>query len=334
MSEINAVYNQMIFSADELKNSSTNVRAVGNSVNSIALNLSSVLSTSLTNSYISRLKNISQDILNVAAKMNTFSDAVRYIMDTYKLTDCNVAGNTAEASEVGNSIASNGLSYTFSSQAAFAQRAQTFAEGILAALRLFLIKLNLIPAQKQERVDGETVSCLQEQEQDLYMQQQVNAINRDNRFSEEAWNNASFEERKELLNEYTAKVAAILGINITQAEIFDRAPKDGYITMGYYSSDSNTININSYILKNNDYSSSSVYSTIVHELRHGYQHAVCNDPSKFVVTDETVASWQNSFDNYKSTQGFMREGMDQKSAFEAYRNQVVERDARWFAKQD
>ena len=76
-------------------------------------------------------------------------------------------------------------------------------------------------------------------------------------------------------------------------------------------------------------------TTVVHELRHAYHHAAVDNPTRFQVSQETIDAWKDSFDNYRDTGDFMDDyGMSRQEAYDAYRNQDVERDARWFAGQD
>ena len=158
-------------------------------------------------------------------------------------------------------------------------------------------------------------------------------------YSEQNWKNASPEERQKLLKNYIKEITAILGLNITDIDFSDYEPmdKDGYATMGYYNPSDDSVHINPWIIAEGDangFKSYNLYTTVAHELRHAYQHAACNDHSRFVVTDETIASWQKSIDEYKSTEGFEKGGMSHDDAYKAYRNQTIERDARWFAGQD
>lgn len=66
-----------------------------------------------------------------------------------------------------------------------------------------------------------------------------------------------------------------------------------------------------------------IMNTMAHEMRHGYQHSVCDNPEQYEnVTEETMEVWRDNFNDYKRTD---------KDGFKAYRNQPVEKDARKFA---
>ena len=110
--------------------------------------------------------------------------------------------------------------------------------------------------------------------------------------------------------------------------------KDGYVTKGSYSDGSRSVMINEWILENKSGDDSyTLFSTVVHEMRHYYQHEAIRNPDQFITTQETLDSWKSSIDNYKSSAGYMREGMSREEAHKAYRAQTIEVDARSFAKQ-
>ena len=173
---------------------------------------------------------------------------------------------------------------------------------------------------------------------ELYLQSEIENILEKDRYSQSTWKNASVEERKEILNEYLQEVAAVMGLQIGEINYTYTEASNGTYNMGSYSPSTNMISINEWVLenggKNNIQDSYNLMYTIAHEMRHAYQHAACSNPEQFVVTEETIQSWQESIDNYRSQRGFMQEGMNAEEAYNAYRNQTIERDARWFAGQD
>ena len=115
-------------------------------------------------------------------------------------------------------------------------------------------------------------------------------------------------------------------------KFFYAESQNGYYTLGQYSHSKRTVSINEWVIETRR-DSYSLMKTVVHEMRHAYQHSACDNPDQFIVSEETIQKWQNSFDNYKSQSGFMSTGMNESEAFRAYRNQAVEADARNFAKQ-
>ncbi len=177
----------------------------------------------------------------------------------------------------------------------------------------------------------------QEAAADRHMKRQIENLYNTDRYSEETWKNASVEERKQILEDFMNEVAEIMGIDVKDnIRHLNQAPENNMILNGQYNRSSNRVSINMWIVENRSPERSyQLMTTIVHELRHAYQYAAVEDPTKFQVSQETIDSWKDSFNNYKSTDGFMRkEGMSADEAYQAYRNQAVERDARSFAGQD
>ena len=66
-------------------------------------------------------------------------------------------------------------------------------------------------------------------------------------------------------------------------------------------------------------------TTITHEMRHAYQYEAVRHPDRYKVTQETVDAWKESIRTY---------GEEQAKGYEAYRQILIERDARWFAGQN
>ena len=162
---------------------------------------------------------------------------------------------------------------------------------------------------------------------DLEMKQRAMDLRKQKRFSEETWEKASLEERKQILQEYMREVEKILGVKVAEnIDWTNTPPVEGVgINMGAYSPSTNTVHINQYVLENRSSAFSyKLVSTIAHELRHAYQHAAVSHPEQYTnVTPETIASWKESFRTYKAEQDAGR-----------YYDIVVEKDARWFAGQD
>ena len=67
-----------------------------------------------------------------------------------------------------------------------------------------------------------------------------------------------------------------------------------------------------------------VMRTMIHEMRHAYQHAVVNNPDKFNVSEETRKQWAANFNDYKSAKT---------DGYDAYVEQPIEYDAKRFAGQ-
>lgn len=177
----------------------------------------------------------------------------------------------------------------------------------------------------------------QEAAADAQMRDQIQQMNDSDRYSEENWENATVEERKQILQEYMRSVMEIMGLDINEnVNFFSEAPSNGLITNGYFSSDSDRVSINAYIIEHYSAARSyQLFTTIVHELRHAYQHAAVENPTRYQVSQETIDRWSDSFDNYRGTDRIVAEdGVSWEEAYEMYRNQAVEADARAFAGQD
>ncbi len=159
----------------------------------------------------------------------------------------------------------------------------------------------------------------EENAQDKYLKEQIAAILAKSEYSQTSWDAADTEERKEMLNNFMNEISSIYGVTPNQTINFTNTPpSDGTINYGSYSHGSQTVNINQYIIDNYSNSYNIMTSTIVHELRHAYQHQAIENPEKFIVTQETIDIWECNFDNYVSS------GDD----FDLYREQSVEVDAR------
>ena len=174
----------------------------------------------------------------------------------------------------------------------------------------------------------------QEAAADARMQNQIQQLYGSDRFSEDTWAASTVAERRNILQEFMREVAAIMGVDVAFTEIY-KAPSNGLITNGWYDHSDGEMAINMYIVEN--YSAERSYellTTVVHELRHAYQHAAVDNPTQYQVSQATIDAWKNSFDLYRNTDEFVNEGMSRQEAYNAYRNQTVEQDARRFAGQD
>lgn len=271
------------------------------------------------------LLHIERSVMDEALGMRSLSGALEKISAYYRNTerkilsagDKNIAKEKTEDSSGGNSAPGRTIGQMF---------------------RDLLVTLGIVRAEKQTRTEGEAVHIAQEREMNRYLQNEISKILRKKEYSKKTWNQASVEEKKVILNKYLQEVAGVMGLEVGEIVFTYSGVSDGTYNKGAYSSDINTVSINEWVLENggkdNIEDSYCLLNTIVHEMRHAYQWNVCENPEQFVVTEETIQKWQNSMDTYKSQSGFMAEGMNEDDAYEAYRRQDVEVDARWFAKQD
>lgn len=274
------------------------------------------------------LSNIDRGVLEEALSMRSLSSALERISDYYRSTEGTIVSASAQST-------AETMTADASSVAADAAK---IIESTIRAFRDILVSLGIVKAEKQIRTPGQEVTEAQQREMDRYMRNEIEEILKKDRYSEKVWKDADLEERKAILNEYLQEVAAVMGLTVAPIKPTYSKMKDGYYNLGGYSPDTDRISINTWVLQNSGQNgvvdSFYLMKTIVHELRHKYQHDACANPDQFVVTEETIQSWQESIDNYKSRIEFETEnGMEPEEAFDAYQNQTIEIDARWFAGQ-
>lgn len=241
---------------------------------------------------------IGAKVIQLAAHMDSFSQALEAIMNVY---------TTEEEKIVGYSVGENTSDIENASLTGTDKRKwyQKFWDWLTHK------EVNEYTATSDE----------QEKAADIAMQKKIQELTNSEKYSKENWSKASLEEREKLLNEYLNEVADYLGVDVKKSiNFFNEAPKDGYVTNGYYSHGKRSISINTcYDLPY------STLTTIIHELRHAYQHCAVDNPTRYQVSQETINAWKESFRTYSR---------EQAKGYDAYRNIVVERDARAFAGQD
>ena len=149
--------------------------------------------------------------------------------------------------------------------------------------------------------------------QDQLMREQINALFTEERFSKSRWEKGDINEKQRMLNELKDELNRIYGTNITKPVNIDYNDTSTY---GYYSDSRREITITKYAI--DKYSFEENMDTMVHEMRHAYQHEVIRHPENYSVNEETVQAWINNTTNYTSG------GSD-------YRTQPLEQDAWDFA---
>lgn len=174
----------------------------------------------------------------------------------------------------------------------------------------------------KERAGNKPSGITKEQElaDDLRMKNEIQSILKS---YESAWRRATTDaERMRLLNDFLAEIQRVMGTSAKTKISFRslRAP-EGYITYGGYAPFTKRITLNKKLLSEPE----GIYllTVLIHEARHAYQHEAAKS-NKHTVSDETRQIWKDNLKrkNYKTSK---RDG------FDAYRDQPVERDARWFA---
>lgn len=170
-----------------------------------------------------------------------------------------------------------------------------------------------------------------ETKMDLTCQSKALSLLTDEKYSLATWKNLSESERKAALESMVAEMNSILGTNVSTKIVF----KDlGLSTRGMYSSADNKVYINSSLLvprvdnEGNRYDPSyELRKTIIHEMRHAYQHKAVREKMNVLVSDKTIGKWEHNFvpGNYIRVQdGY---------TFEEYCLQPIEWDAKNFAGQ-
>ena len=178
---------------------------------------------------------------------------------------------------------------------------------------------------RKEPDNYDTTTLEQEKAADQAMRGELYLILQDKKYSPEHWDRASIEERKQILQDYMDKVVEVYGLQDVKPEINwdSNLPYTGQsVTMGQYNNQTQKVSINENVLTDSiaTWDSYALLGTVGHELRHAYQHEAISHPTRFMVTQDTIDKWDENFDNYISS------SID----YHAYRNQIVERDARSF----
>lgn len=321
MAEFSIRFSDVENSIEILSHNAVELRQIQKELTSARKNLRALGSaTYRINSILNRIE---RSVMNKALSMDSLSDALEEISAYYRSAESRIVSGSMDTADDIRDLP---------------EQIREKVISFLNSIRDILVSWGIVKAERQTRTPGEAVTEAQEREMDLYLQSEIENILEKDRYSQSTWKNASVEERKEILNEYLQEVAAVMGLQIGEINYTYTEASNGTYNMGSYSPSTNMISINEWVLenggKNNIQDSYNLMYTIAHEMRHAYQHAACSNPEQFVVTEETIQSWQESIDNYRSQRGFMQEGMNAEEAYNAYRNQTIERDARWFAGQD
>ena len=131
-------------------------------------------------------------------------------------------------------------------------------------------------------------------------------------FSSGTWERLTLDEQKSAINELAGYVEDVIGFDDPPEIIYYNNPVEG--DYGGYSPDSNTLEVNEYMLYNND----EAADTVAHELWHAYQHQRASNPQS-----AKDFQYQYGFDNY----------IRYEDDIIGYQEQLVEAEARAFAQQ-
>jgi hypothetical protein len=113
-------------------------------------------------------------------------------------------------------------------------------------------------------------------------------------------NEATPEEREDILRNFFAQVSGILGYTPRQPLAFHDL---GDLIAGLYFRDTGQIMININFLQNSSISEmntnrEAAMRAVIHEARHEFQHNVVRDHRGFTVSLTTRNHWQNNINNY------------------------------------
>ena len=167
---------------------------------------------------------------------------------------------------------------------------------------------------------GNYVTQRIEHKTDRVLQARAHGLLQSEKYSQSTWRNLSLVERKDVLRELLIDMNSILGTDVsTDIDFFYE--QSG--SRGAYASSSNRVKINEFVLTKD--TSYQLTQTIIHEMRHAYQHHSVRNDRSVLVSSQTIRAWENNFNNYKSP--------SLGNTFEEYLSQPVEWDAKNFAKQ-
>lgn len=131
-------------------------------------------------------------------------------------------------------------------------------------------------------------------------------------FDSSTWEGLSLDEQKAAMTDLADYVKDVIGFDNPPEIVYYNNPVDG--DYGGYSPGSNTLEVNEYMLYNNE----EAADTVAHELWHAYQHQRANNPQS-----AKDYQYQYGFDNY----------IRPEDNFAGYQDQLVEAEARAFAQQ-
>lgn len=292
---IGGVWNEV----SDTKSQSARIRQISNEVRNCADSLNTCVNNAVV---VDAVRRIASNILEEAAREESFSNALKAIAEYYISADKSVISGMAS----GNIQMENSTEGTDKRSAW-----RKFWDWIL-----------------HRGVDSSYAATTDAQEKaaDRAFQRRIQDLLKEKRFSEGHWKNASIDERKQILQDYMREVAAILGVEVADTITWtNMPPHNGEINIGSYRHSDRVVRINEYNFTRRGYDSYELMTTIVHELRHAYQHNAVDHPDRYRVSQETIDSWKHSFDTYQE---------EQAKGYEHYRRIVVEVDARNFAGQE
>ena len=278
-----------------LTQQSTEINAVAESLKTIRNGMTFRFSG--TSILLQNMIRLEAGVIDQAVKCENIGKALQYIAEQYKAADHAVANITDPV---------------------------TVVEELVHTVTIDILKLfGLDDDYYRQKMGYEEMSMERQQEKlmDQYLSETCQNLLKDDRYSQETWNNASPEERRRMLEQFILEINSIMGTDVDRNVHFDDL---GDSTRGQYDPDTNSVTINTRYLSRQDADSYMIMRTMIHEMRHCYQHTAVDHPEKFMVSQETRQQWAENFKNYKDPK---------KDGYSAYVTQPIEWDAKNFAGQ-
>lgn len=264
-------------------------------------------------SILERLDELCEKILDGAAQMKSMQTALDHIINTYRKYE----GEIISSLQAVNTA--SGYMYNALSLAAKMKGSDKRDRWEKILDWLCFKKIN---------TDYVATAIQKERAADLKMISKIGKLKSKEKYSENTWINADINQRKKILNSFMKDVAKIMGVDIYSSIAYftESENNNGEITVGRFDNRMKRIYINEYYLKESTpHESFFLMTTVVHELRHAYQHAAIENPTKYLVSKETIDIWKHDFEVYDD---------EVVKGYDKYRELEVERDARVFAEQE
>ena len=296
----------MLSSAQDFGYKAKDIRSIAESITAIYNNLN--LGSAATSRDVARqLIVIEAGILEQAVKAENLGKALEYIANQYNKTEGNIIGILSGTTSGLRETISHFLKNTYLK--------------ILKILGLDEKYYNRQMGYEEYRVDK-----TQEKLMDQYLSDTCANLLQQPQYSKEAWKNATEDERKNILSNFIVDINEIMGTNVNRRVNFvslkNQDGSDNTTTRGQYSSSTNSVTINTNYLGRSD--SYQIMQTMIHEMRHCYQHTAVEHPEQFMVSGETLEKWRYNFSHYKDADTY---------GYDSYVQQPIEWDAKNFAKQ-
>lgn len=299
MAKIEVHFNEAFSTADKIDSLGKDISRCSDQVSAVLKDLKCNRSAAFTPLYL-RLQAANDTLLEEAAKMDSLEDALRHIISTYSNSENRILESLGYGSSENVTKTENDASKNIF---------QRFIDWLVS----------FFGWKKEKEEDPMSVAREREKAHDLYMQNEIFGLLETSAYSKKTWNNATIEQRKDILRNYLAELSKIYGVKVSSDINFRHL---GPTTRGQYSNGSKQVTINEDYLSRAD--SYQIMQTMIHEMRHAYQYAAVEDPDSYNVSAETIEQWKNNFapGNYYSGDDYSR-----------YVSQPVEYDAKNFAKQ-